>query len=206
MINQDPDILEAEDDQSWNLAENAFMHTYMKLNTIKGTGENSLLTYPADNMSIDGVQDTHCTHTPMSSGYSSISHNIQFPHYQQDIAGPSDLSMHTPSSYIAHDDYRNQTSSSNFNGNLFKEEDLFDTRVGRAALFKKYKFGRPLKMFYISATVRDTSEALVVKIGLRVLTRPVVDELPTVYQTLGENYNERVLPLIIQETLKVVVA
>ncbi|KAI3988080.1 hypothetical protein MKX01_011869 [Papaver californicum] len=45
-----------------------------------------------------------------------------------------------------------------------------------------------------------------VKIGLRVLTRPVADELPTIYRTLGENYNERVLPSIIHETLKAVVA
>ncbi|KAL2483361.1 Prohibitin-2 [Forsythia ovata] len=45
-----------------------------------------------------------------------------------------------------------------------------------------------------------------VKIGLRVLTRPVPDQLPTVYLTLGENYNERVLPSIIHETLKAVVA
>lgn len=45
-----------------------------------------------------------------------------------------------------------------------------------------------------------------VKIGLRVLTRPVADELPAVYRTLGENYNERVLPSIIHETLKAVVA
>ncbi|EYU32446.1 hypothetical protein MIMGU_mgv1a018532mg [Erythranthe guttata] len=41
-----------------------------------------------------------------------------------------------------------------------------------------------------------------VKIGLRVLTRPIPDQLPTVYRTLGENYNERVLPSIIHETLK----
>lgn len=45
-----------------------------------------------------------------------------------------------------------------------------------------------------------------VRIGLRVLTRPVPDQLPTVYRTLGENYNERVLPSIIHETLKAVVA
>ncbi|KAF3444057.1 hypothetical protein FNV43_RR13747 [Rhamnella rubrinervis] len=45
-----------------------------------------------------------------------------------------------------------------------------------------------------------------VKIGLRVLTRPVADQLPTVYRTLGENYNDRVLPSIIHETLKAVVA
>ncbi|XP_057949863.1 prohibitin-1, mitochondrial-like [Malania oleifera] len=45
-----------------------------------------------------------------------------------------------------------------------------------------------------------------VKIGLRVLTRPVADQLPAIYRTLGENYNERVLPSIIHETLKTVVA
>ncbi|WOG98707.1 hypothetical protein DCAR_0418051 [Daucus carota subsp. sativus] len=45
-----------------------------------------------------------------------------------------------------------------------------------------------------------------VKIGLRVLTRPMASQLPTIYRTLGENYNERVLPSIIHETLKAVVA
>ncbi|KAJ8747487.1 hypothetical protein K2173_014364 [Erythroxylum novogranatense] len=45
-----------------------------------------------------------------------------------------------------------------------------------------------------------------VKIGLRVLTRPVADQLPRMYRNLGENYNERVLPSIIHETLKAVVA
>ncbi|THG07609.1 prohibitin-1, mitochondrial-like [Camellia sinensis] len=45
-----------------------------------------------------------------------------------------------------------------------------------------------------------------VKIALRVLTRPVPDQLPTIYRTLGENYNERVLPSIVHETLKAMVA
>ncbi|KAK9152877.1 hypothetical protein Sjap_000357 [Stephania japonica] len=45
-----------------------------------------------------------------------------------------------------------------------------------------------------------------VRIGLRVLTRPIGDRLPTIYRSLGENYNERVLPSIIHETLKAVVA
>lgn len=34
----------------------------------------------------------------------------------------------------------------------------------------------------------------------------MADQLPTIYRTLGENYNERVLPSIIHETLKAVVA
>ncbi|PPS06786.1 hypothetical protein GOBAR_AA13849 [Gossypium barbadense] len=45
-----------------------------------------------------------------------------------------------------------------------------------------------------------------VKIGLRVLTRPKSTQLTEIYRTLGENYNERVLPSIIHETLKAVVA
>ncbi|XP_057515527.1 prohibitin-1, mitochondrial-like [Amaranthus tricolor] len=45
-----------------------------------------------------------------------------------------------------------------------------------------------------------------VRMSLRVLTRPVPDTLPTIYRTLGENYNERVLPSIVHETLKAVVA
>ncbi|KAL6636543.1 hypothetical protein ACP70R_024115 [Stipagrostis hirtigluma subsp. patula] len=45
-----------------------------------------------------------------------------------------------------------------------------------------------------------------VRIGLRVLTRPMPENLPTIYRTLGTDYNERVLPSIIHETLKAVVA
>ncbi|KAG2533946.1 prohibitin-1, mitochondrial-like [Panicum virgatum] len=45
-----------------------------------------------------------------------------------------------------------------------------------------------------------------VKIGLRVLTRPMPNQLPKIYRNLGENFNERVLPSIIHETLKAVVA
>lgn len=47
---------------------------------------------------------------------------------------------------------------------------------------------------------------LQVKITLRVLTRPMADQLPTIYRTLGQDYAERVLPSIVQETLKAVVA
>lgn len=45
-----------------------------------------------------------------------------------------------------------------------------------------------------------------VNIGLRVLTRPMADRLPEIYRTLGTDYAERVLPSIIQETLKSVIA
>lgn len=43
-------------------------------------------------------------------------------------------------------------------------------------------------------------------ISLRVLTRPLPEKLPEIYRTLGTDYAERVLPSIIQETLKSVIA
>ena len=45
-----------------------------------------------------------------------------------------------------------------------------------------------------------------VRITLRVLTRPMADRLAHIYRTLGQDYAERVLPSIVQETLKSVVA
>jgi len=45
-----------------------------------------------------------------------------------------------------------------------------------------------------------------VNITCRVLSRPDVLELPTIYRTLGADYDERVLPSIVNEVLKSVVA
>merc|ERR1712002_1254434 len=45
-----------------------------------------------------------------------------------------------------------------------------------------------------------------VNITLRILFRPVASELPKIYMSLGEYYDERVLPSITQEVLKAVVA
>ena len=45
-----------------------------------------------------------------------------------------------------------------------------------------------------------------VNISLRVLTRPRTERLPEIYRGLGVDWSERVLPSIIQETLKSVVA
>jgi prohibitin 2 len=45
-----------------------------------------------------------------------------------------------------------------------------------------------------------------VQLTLRVLTRPNVPALPQLYRNLGENYDERVLPSIVNEVLKSVVA
>merc|ERR1712048_642296 len=45
-----------------------------------------------------------------------------------------------------------------------------------------------------------------VNITLRVLFRPVATELPKIYMSLGEDYDERVLPSITTEVLKAIVA
>ena len=45
-----------------------------------------------------------------------------------------------------------------------------------------------------------------VNIALRVLSRPVASNLPAMYQQLGKDYDERVLPSIVNEVLKSVVA
>jgi len=45
-----------------------------------------------------------------------------------------------------------------------------------------------------------------VNISLRVLSRPIPEMLPTIYQTVGVDYNEKVLPSIVNEVLKSVVA
>lgn len=45
-----------------------------------------------------------------------------------------------------------------------------------------------------------------VNITCRVLSRPDISALPQIYRTLGQDYDERVLPSIVNEVLKSVVA
>ncbi|KAL6909415.1 hypothetical protein ACP4OV_001696 [Aristida adscensionis] len=72
----------------------------------------------------------------------------------------------------------------------FERPIIFDVRA-RPNLVESTSGSRDLQM---------------VRIGLRVLTRPMPEKLPKIYRTLGENFNDRVLPSIIHETLKAVVA
>ncbi len=44
-----------------------------------------------------------------------------------------------------------------------------------------------------------------VNVSLRLLTRPVESKLPDLYQELGQDYDERILPSIGNEVLKAVV-
>merc|ERR1719330_1623582 len=55
-------------------------------------------------------------------------------------------------------------------------------------------------------SVTGTRDLQMVNIKLRVLWRPVVEELPRLYRELGVDYDERVLPSIGNEVLKSVVA
>ena len=56
------------------------------------------------------------------------------------------------------------------------------------------------------ASLTGTKDLQMVNITCRVLSRPSVDQLPTIYRELGTDYDERVLPSIVNEVLKSVVA
>lgn len=55
-------------------------------------------------------------------------------------------------------------------------------------------------------SVTGTKDLQMVNLTLRVLSRPDPDKLPTIFKTLGLDYDERVLPSIGNEVLKAVVA
>ncbi|KAI9727286.1 MAG: Prohibitin-2, subunit of the prohibitin complex (Phb1p-Phb2p) [Chrysothrix sp. TS-e1954] len=56
------------------------------------------------------------------------------------------------------------------------------------------------------ASLTGTKDLQMVNITCRVLSRPRVDALPQIFRTLGTDYDERVLPSIVNEVLKSVVA
>jgi len=56
------------------------------------------------------------------------------------------------------------------------------------------------------ASLTGTKDLQMVNITCRVLSRPRVDTLPQIYRTLGQDFDERVLPSIVNEVLKSVVA
>lgn len=55
-------------------------------------------------------------------------------------------------------------------------------------------------------TTTGTRDLQMVSVGLRLLFRPIEEKLPVIHQTLGPDYDERVLPSIGNEVLKAVVA
>ncbi|KAK2026852.1 SPFH domain/Band 7 family protein [Colletotrichum somersetense] len=56
------------------------------------------------------------------------------------------------------------------------------------------------------ASLTGTKDLQMVNITCRVLSRPDIKALPQIYRTLGTDYDERVLPSIVNEVLKSVVA
>ncbi|KAG8788285.1 Prohibitin-2, subunit of the prohibitin complex (Phb1p-Phb2p) [Serendipita sp. 401] len=58
----------------------------------------------------------------------------------------------------------------------------------------------------IIASLTGTKDLQMVNISCRVLSRPSIQALPTIYRELGSDYDERVLPSIVNEVLKSVVA
>ncbi|EJD55706.1 prohibitin [Auricularia subglabra TFB-10046 SS5] len=56
------------------------------------------------------------------------------------------------------------------------------------------------------STTTGSKDLQMVSITLRVMSRPDVEHLPRIYQTLGMDYDERVLPSIGNEVLKSIVA
>jgi len=55
-------------------------------------------------------------------------------------------------------------------------------------------------------SLTGSKDLQMVNVTLRVLSKPDVQHLPHIYQTLGKDYDERVLPSIVNEVLKSVVA
>mmetsp|Transcript_114765 Transcript_114765/g.320737 ORF Transcript_114765/g.320737 Transcript_114765/m.320737 type:complete len:282 (-) Transcript_114765:208-1053(-) len=55
-------------------------------------------------------------------------------------------------------------------------------------------------------TTTGTKDLQIVTIHVRMLFRPSVEGLPTIHKTLGEDYDERVLPSIANEVMKATVA
>ncbi|KAJ1507068.1 Prohibitin-1, subunit of the prohibitin complex (Phb1p-Phb2p) [Coelomomyces lativittatus] len=56
------------------------------------------------------------------------------------------------------------------------------------------------------STTTGTKDMQMISLTLRVLHKPDIRKLPTIYQTLGLDYDERVLPSIGNEVLKAIVA
>ncbi len=61
----------------------------------------------------------------------------------------------------------------------------------------------PVKRIHVTLSITDLQ---MVNIAVRVLSRPIASQLPIMYQQLGKDYDERVLPSIVNEVLKSVVA
>lgn len=76
-------------------------------------------------------------------------------------------------------------------------------KMGTSSIFFVYSNDY---VFYFLNMVHYFLDLQNVNITLRILFRPVPDQLPKIYTILGQDYEERVLPSITTEVLKAVVA
>jgi prohibitin 2 len=58
----------------------------------------------------------------------------------------------------------------------------------------------------VVSSISGSRDLQMVQLSLRVLTRPVPSALPQIYRVLGPDYDEKVLPSIVNEVLKQVIA
>jgi len=90
-------------------------------------------------------------------------------------------------------------------------QGVLQTVVGEGTHFMIPWVQRPI-MYDIRArpknvpTITGSKDMQTVNITLRILFRPLPDNLPNIYTTLGIDYDDRVLPSITNEVLKAVVA
>ncbi|EEY19746.1 prohibitin-2 [Verticillium alfalfae VaMs.102] len=88
-------------------------------------------------------------------------------------------------------------------------KDIYNEGIAHISCFP----GSKRRLYMMSARSRGsvasltgTKDLQMVNITCRVLSRPEINALPQIYRTLGTDYDERVLPSIVNEVLKSVVA
>jgi len=86
-----------------------------------------------------------------------------------------------------------------------------ETVIGEGTHLKFPWFDRPVfydirTRAYRRQSLTGTKDLQMVNITVRALLRPVKRELPKIYKELGEDYDERVLPSLVNEVVKQVVA
>ncbi|KAL3536288.1 hypothetical protein ACH5RR_004749 [Cinchona calisaya] len=126
-------MFENENDQEWNHVGQPYVHLARP-----GAPENSVLLYPPDNMTADGGHSTaQWNSAPRSTpGYSSSSLNVEMPHYQPQVPGPSrNPFLHSSavgSLNTVQENYAHHASSSNHGGQTFHGVDggCFELSMG----------------------------------------------------------------------------
>lgn len=89
-------------------------------------------------------------------------------------------------------------------GNI--REDACQTSISPPHTHTLTQISQISKINQIYSHTHLLQDLQMVNITVRVLSKPRIDRLPDIYRTLGMDYEERVLPSIINEVLKSVVA